>query len=136
MTVTLCVAIAIVCFRMLQETQGKPKLAEGQIAILAGSIALFGILVTAVFVITAFRIDENTERVATDIAETARERADSILEAEIARHNLSMDSMMDTVRTAVQQALQRSIRSETGINIETDSLEIGTSQRADAGRKR
>ena len=54
---TLCLCVTTVCIRMLRKDTASPSVAQLQTGVMAGSIALFGILVTGVFVITVFRID-------------------------------------------------------------------------------
>ena len=56
-------------------------------AILAGSIGLFGVLVAGVFVITAFRIDQGAERIEAQ-ATAATGRLNELMD----RHNQQMDS--------------------------------------------
>ena len=134
--VTICLAMAMVCFRA---TQGQPVAIEGQLAILAGSIALFGILITGVFVITAFRIDERSQETARIAADIARESARTAYEAEmqdlLEMHDVQMEEMSEQfsarLMTVAEQASRRSsILSGVSTNTGTAAdLEIGVPER-------
>ncbi len=68
---TLCAAITIMCIHLHQTHATQPISASsiaGQFALLAGSVALFGVLVTGVFIITAFRIQDTATGIATAVA--------------------------------------------------------------------
>ena len=67
---TLCAAIGVLSYRMWHAKQGVPTGAssDGQMALLAGSIALFGVLISGIFLFTTFRIDEGAQRAASEAA--------------------------------------------------------------------
>lgn len=93
-SLTLCIAIAAVCVRMLIEEPSEPALARYHTGILAGSVALFGILITAVFFITAFRIDEGVEDMVTQQVSPV------------------LDDELIAFRNQVEQILSRAISAE------------------------
>ncbi len=76
---TLCAAIAALSYRMWRADQGVASggSSDTQMALLAGSIALFGVLISGIFLFTTFRIDEGAQRAA---SEAARERATAAAE--------------------------------------------------------
>ncbi len=102
--VTLCAAIGALSFRILGGSRGAGAgaSADGQTALLAGSIALFGILITGIFLFTTLRIDEGAQRAA---SEAARERATEVAE-EVVRE---LQDQISRLTAAVKQLTQRSI---------------------------
>ena len=112
---TLCVAIAVLSYRLWHAKQGVATGAssDGQIALLAGSIALFGVLISGIFLFTTFRIDEGAHRAA---SETARERA----KPAAARRNAEPADSGTVAYSSGRQACSRSRRS--GI---TGTMKVG-----------
>ena len=89
-SVTISVAIGAICLRLLRPNDSAATTShlEGQVPIVAGPIALFGILITGVFVITTFRIDTGARQI-------AREAVDTILPA------LTMELRTEAVEEAM-----------------------------------
>ena len=98
---TLCISISTMCFRLLRERREKPAFEQGHVAILAGSIALFGVLITGVFFITAFRVDQAVQGVVEDAREVVREA-----EARVNRMNILTARLAVGIRTLTAQHLE------------------------------
>ena len=77
---TICIAIAALCYRVLNQNNNAAPVYSA--SLLSITISLFGILITGVFVITTFRIDDGARQVATEAVE---ERLDEILPATVER---------------------------------------------------
>ena len=110
LALTLCAAIAALSIRVWRANQGVAKGAssDGQTALLAGSIALFGILISGIFLFTTFRIDEGAQRAA---SEAAREHATEVvgevvtgLQDQISRVSATVEHL--TRRTSLHFALE------------------------------
>ena len=97
---TLCISISTMCFRMLREKREKPAFEQGQVAVLAGSIALFGILITGVFFITAFRMDQTARSVAESVA---KQVAQDSARDELSRLTRDARTLRDTVISLAKQ---------------------------------
>ena len=113
-SLTICVAIAVLCIRVLP-TNSTNAPAYGP-SLLTATISLFGILITGVFVITVFRIDTGVREIATeavenrlrdDLPETVAKRLDEIVPEAIAKR--LDDVMPDTVRRQVAVSAPRII---------------------------
>ena len=72
-SVTIAFAIGALCLRLLwrNDSAATTSHVEGQFPILAGTIALFGILITGVFVITTFRVETGARQEAAAAAHAA-----------------------------------------------------------------
>ena len=76
---TLCYYMVDVIRRMRRNERDNTTLTEGHMRIITGNIALFGILITAVFFITAFRIDQGvTVQEAAAAAQMALEATEEV----------------------------------------------------------
>lgn len=109
---TLCATMGIMCFRLMATHTTKPittSTVEGQFALLAGSIALFGVLITGVFVITSFRIQDTARAVATDIATTRAAQARTSQEEALRSFRQAHDQQMEGFRLTHEDEL-RSMR--------------------------
>lgn len=80
---TLCLSILTVCIRMLREEPSKPALTSHHTAVTAGSIALFGVLITGVYLITAFSIDQRAAGVEQRVEDTVAMLVRSSIENEV-----------------------------------------------------
>lgn len=124
---TLCLVIATVCIRMLREKPGKPVLADGSAALIAGSIGLFGVLVTGVFVITTFRIDESTDLIAAQAREMVWEVEAALGELrnvadETARLGERLDERLESL---ARRDVERAAGIETILVTSLRELELG-----------
>ena len=99
---TLCAAIATLSFRMLRANQDVATRGsgDGQTALLAGSIALFGVLISGIFIFTTFRIDEGAQLAA---SEAARERATEVAEEVVTE----LQDQISRLSAVVEQLAQR-----------------------------
>lgn len=112
---TLCIAIAALSIRMWRTNQGVANgvSSDGQTALLAGSIALFGILISGIFLFTTFRIDEGAQRAA---SEAARERATEVAEEVVTE----LQDQISRLSAAVEQLTRRaSLHSALEIQVGT-----------------
>ncbi len=112
---TLCAAICALSYRVLGASRaGSGASTDGQTALLAGSIALFGVLISGIFVFTTFRIDEGAqlaagnaarERATTVATQVATELATKLVGGEV---NRLENEITDRLGTAVEQLTRRS----------------------------
>ena len=152
---TLCGAIGVMCIRLLQVNTTKPltpSSVEGQFALLAGSVALFGILITGVFVITALRVEDNATAVATEAAnrrlnvvvdshqrqmasfqrahdtEIAQMRNEHmrLMDRISSEHAQAMGDLRELVRTGLARAAQQAAPLRRGTVTESTNDLIGT----------
>ncbi len=100
---TLCTTMGIMCIRLMATHTTRPittSTVEGQFALLAGSVALFGVLITGVFVITSFRIQDTARGVATEVATTsaaqARTSQEEALRSFLQTHDRQMEEFQLT----------------------------------------
>ena len=64
---TICIVIATLCYRTLNQGDNNGPIYSNP-PLLTFTISLFGILITGVFVITTFRVDDSARQIATEAA--------------------------------------------------------------------
>ena len=102
--VTLCLAMIAVSVSIVGRVgrgTAPGVSADGQAALFAGSIALFGVLISGIFLFTTFRIDEGAQRAA---SEAARERATEVA-GEVVK---DLQEQISRIDTAVERLTRRS----------------------------
>ncbi len=130
LSLTLAVAMASLTRRALRPQSQFPSgrgHVEGQTTILAGSIALFGILITGVFVITTFRIGTDSEVIVERIApEIVRSITPDISEAARANelsHYLAASSQIGRIRENSQGTEVR-LDQQTDLTVDAGGSEL------------
>ena len=109
-SLTTSIAIATICYRILRPGSSNPAPPRDTAPLLTLTIALFGILITGVFVITTFRVDESARQVASAAADQAlsdeilNERIDAQLPAAIDKELIAV--LPETVRAALDGPLE------------------------------
>ena len=119
--ITLCIVMGVLCFRLLAGHTSRPiDPTQAQFALVAGSIALFGVLITGVFVITTFRVDTGARQIAMQAAdEGVNEIAEQIV-GQLAERVLR-ESRNEILGEAV-------IRAEDAIHTEDDTPQDAENQ--------